>query len=165
MTSDNIIKGLHYLIDWINAIPGKEWYALGITLASIPAVIGIIAWIKARHYKLKAEELANHFVYINLIFWSTVMTVADWVLTNGHSFATFLPYLNAHWTQIAFYSSATYTFAKAAKGFMDSRKQAKKPFANTLPDLQPLVEQVNTPVVTEPTASTEPPKNVFGIGG
>lgn len=158
---DRLLNFINNLLDGLSTAPPKFWYSVGVTAATVPIVIGIIVFIQRHHLKKTAEDLKTHFVYLNLILWSTLMTVADWVITNGHSFATFLPYLNAHWTQIAFYSSATYTFSKAAYNFYKDQQSKKIPFAATLPELTPLVQQITRPVNSFGTEATGRSMDIF----
>lgn len=165
MTSDNIIKVLHYLEDWVTAIPAHQWYIFGTVVASIPVVIGIVEWVKNHHFNVKAQELETHFIYLNIAFWATVMTCADFVITNGSHFATFLPFLAKYMPVITAAAPAIYSFAKAANSWFSAHK--KPSFASQLPDLPQdpnlgkLVQEVTTPVPQVTSTTTAPPTDVF----
>lgn len=166
---DYITKGISYILDYINSIPPHAWYVLGTMLASSGVVVGIIAWTKRHHLKKTAESLASHFIALNVVFWSTVTTVLSFVLTNGATFGSFLPYLGTHMPQIIAISTVLYQVAKPSLAWWKSRKDGKPITNPNLPNLTPAVEAVNTAVPAQSFGTvsagvdvTPPPADIFG---
>jgi hypothetical protein len=142
---DTVLTAINYILDYLTAVPGESWYVLGSILGSSSLVIGVVAWIKRRNLKKYGEALRTQFIALNVVFWSTISTVVSFILTNGTTFASFLPFLGTHMPQIIALSTVLYQISKPLKEWWTDRKN-NKPIANHLPDLTPAVEAVTTPV-------------------
>jgi hypothetical protein len=132
--TDKILTGVNYILDFINNVPAQSWYVFGTVLGSSAVVIGVVAWIKRRHLKKTAEKLEDQFVYLNLIFWSTLTTLAGFVVSSGADFAAFLPFLGNHMPQIMMISTTTYTLSKKLHAWFVDRQADKKHLADRLHD-------------------------------
>lgn len=141
---DIITKVISYIADYINSVPASSWYTLGALLGSSTIVIAVVAWIKRRHLSKYAEEMSRAIVTANVIFWSTLTTTLSFILTNGPSFAPFLPFLGTHLPQIIAISTVVYNVAKPSLAWWKARKEgeALQPTEN----LTPLVQAVQQPV-------------------
>lgn len=170
---DALIKILTYILDYITSVPASSWYVLGAVLGSSSVVIGIVAWINRKQFLKHGERLKSQFIALNVIFWSTVTTVLSFVLTNGTTFASFLPFLGTHMPQIIALSTVLYQISKGLKQWWSDRK-ARVPISNSnLPDFSTLVPSVTsqTTVSGRPSSSmgatsagmdiTPPPANLF----
>lgn len=142
---ENIQKVVDYVASYIASVPAESWYTLGALLGSSGLVIGIVAWIKRRHLRKYAEALATQFVAINVVFWSSVTTVLSFVLTNGSTFASFLPFLGTHMPQIIALSTVLYQISKPMKQWWADRKSGK---AIQNPNMPALSEQLQTASTT-----------------
>lgn len=154
--SDKLQAVAGYVLAWIQSIPADQWYVVGSVLGSALTTIGVVGWIKRRHLKKHAEKLANHFVTLNLVFWSTIMTVASFVVTYGTQFGAFLPFLSSHMPQIMVVATTLYTVSKGFKRWYQDRKD-NKPLVDTISPktteaIQSAAEQLPTP--TPETVST-----------
>jgi hypothetical protein len=127
---DSLYKGLDYITSYINAVPTASWVALGALLASIPAVIGIVNWVKKHHLKKTGEKLASEFIVLNVAFWGAVLTVADFVMTQGTTFAPFLPFFSTHWAQVSAGAIAVHAIATSLHQWWKDRK-ARKPITSS----------------------------------
>jgi hypothetical protein len=141
---DTITKVINYIADYINAVPASSWYTLGALLGSSTIVIAVVAWIKRRHLSKYAEEMSRAIVTANVIFWSMLTTTLSFILTNGPSFAPFLPFLGTHLPQIIAISTVIYNVAKPSLAWWKARKDGE-PIQPT-EDLTPLVQQIQQPV-------------------
>lgn len=142
---DTVIKAANYIIDYVSSVPASSWYALGALIGSSALGVAIVAWVNRRHLRQTGEQLGRALVNLNVIFWSAVMTVLSFVMTNGPTFAPFLPFLGTHWPQIIGVMTVLYNVAKPSLAWWKARQTGKK-FTNHLPELTPLVEQVTSPV-------------------
>jgi hypothetical protein len=155
---DAAFKILNYITDYINSVPAESWYTLGALIGSSSLVIAIVAWIKRRHLKKYAESLGRTFVTLNVVFWSAITTVLSFVLTNGSTFASFLPFLGTHWPQVVAISTVLYNVAKPSLAWFKARKEGKPlsehPFVN--PNYQPpvLTESFGTAATNRPQTDT-----------
>jgi len=146
---DSLIKILGYVLDYVNGVPAQSWYALGVLLASIPAVIGIVAYVKRRHLRKYAEKLASEFIVLNVAFWSALLTVANFVITQGTNFAPFLPFMSTHWAQISAGAIAVHAVATALKKhFQEKKAQKKTDFLSGLPNLSPQIQAIQQPITS-----------------
>jgi hypothetical protein len=136
---DFIITGINYVLDWINSIPAESWRALGAILAGSSLVAGGIAWYNRSRVKNGLDRLGRVLVTFNVAFWSAITTVLAFVITNGSTFAPFLPFFGTHWPQIIGIATVIYNISKPSLAWWKARKEGK-PITN--PNYTP-------PVVTE----------------
>lgn len=147
---DTIHKVLDYLQVWLAGITAEQWYMIGTIVGSIPVVIGIVAWIKRRHVKKTAEKLASEFIVLNVAFWGFIISIADFIITQGTQFASLLPFVGTHWGQISAGAIVVHSAARRFHKWFQDRKN-KEPLA--------LPQAPETPLVTaESTVPTPPPQ-------
>lgn len=171
---DKLIHFIDNLTTYIQNVPAHSWYALGVTLATIPLVIGITQWIKKHHFKAKEEELASHFIALNLVFWSALAASADFIVTNGSNFAPFLPFLHTQLPTLIAGASTVYALSKGVYGWFKSRQTASGISNVNKPDLATVAAtEAGTTVSGQPSASfgsaaagvdvvpVAPPENLF----
>lgn len=150
---DPATKTVRYVQQYLSNIPAHSWYVLGSLLAASGFVIGVTTLVQRHHLKKTAEHLKNQFVYLNLILWSAVGTLASFVLTNGRDLAPFLPFLGTHIGQVMAIATSAYTFAREAKKWFQARKTDKpsKPDDTSPP-----------PITPEPVANETPKPRPIG---
>jgi hypothetical protein len=153
MTAEQFTKGMAYLVDWFNSITAAQWYVTGVIIGAILGTIGITAYVKRRHLKKYAEKLASEFIVLNVAFWGFVLNIAGFVITQGTTFSSLLPFIGSHWAQISGGAIAVHAVATALyKHFKAKKEQKTLDFINGLPalpqddNLGAIVEQVKAPV-------------------
>ena len=145
---EKLLTFINYVLDGINNISTAGWWSIGFVLGSIPVVIGIVAWINRRNLRKYGEKLESVFTIANVAFWGFLLATADiaiMVITQGQAFGSLFPSLFVYWPQISGGAVLVHTVSKHFYAKWQARKQ-KQPFVNKLPDLQPLVDAVTTPV-------------------
>jgi hypothetical protein len=167
---DKLIHFIDNLTAWINGIPPHSWYVLGTVIAAIFATIGITEWTKRHHFKVKSQELASHFIALNLVVWSTVMTAASFILTNGSAWGTFLPFINEHMAQILAGATTVYTFSKATYNWFKAHKGitnvntpdlATSAATEASPTISGLSSSLGTQAAGIDVVAVAPPENLF----
>lgn len=156
---DKALTVWNYITSYINNVPAESWYVLGGLVGASIGTFVTVNVIKNHHYKKTAEKLAKQFVALNLVFWSTVMTAATFIVTNGDA-AALLPFLGQHAVQVVGIATVLYNLG-ANKLYVAIRDKlqswvnsTKKPsFASTLPDLQPEVPVATYAVQPSPASS------------
>lgn len=148
---DKGFKAFQYTLDFINAVPAHTWYTVGVFLGS-GVLASVTLWGYKKYHKLKQLEAPlKHGLGYVLALVSSLLTVADFYLTNSKGFPTF------------FGSAAPTIFAAAtAVHQLGDSKLFRKFFAignnivgqkNTL---KTELTDANTPVVPEPDAGVTP---------
>jgi hypothetical protein len=169
---DKLIHFIDNVTAYITNVPPHSWYALGVTLASIPVVIGITQYVKNHHFKAKEQELASHFIALNLVFWSTLAASADFIVTNGTNFAPFLPFLHTQMPTLIAGASTVYALSKGIYGWFKSRQSVSSIDNVNKPDLEVVAAtEASTTVTGKPSSSfgtasagvdvVAPPNNIF----
>jgi hypothetical protein len=162
---DTVTKIVDYIASYIGSVPAESWYTLGALLGSSSVVVAIVAWIKRRHLRKYAESLGRTFVTLNVVFWSAITTVLSFILTNGSTFASFLPFLGTHWPQVVAIATVGYNVAKPSLQWFKDRQAGKKLEAiqrtsdlpaidnpNYAPELAAQVALVNSPAPSPATS-------------
>lgn len=165
-------------MELLASITPHQWYIIGGLLACIPGVIGIVEWVKAHHFKVKAEKLWSGFIVLNVAFWSFILTAVDALSNNlsqithfGSLIPQIAPFVATWGPRVSVTALLVHSVASVLIGWWKDR-QAKKPITNVnLPDFAPLVQATtSTSTVTgQPSSSlgtvstdvTPPPANVF----
>lgn len=130
---DRLTQFISYMHIWLGSWTAANWYAFGGGLGAVLATIGVTAWVKRHHLKKTAQELAGHFVLLNVAFWGFLFTVADFVLTQGTIAAPLLPFLGTHWAQISGGAIIARKTALALRQWWTDRKNKKPLTAPLLP--------------------------------
>ncbi len=131
---------------WFGNLSAENWYVLGTVVGSIFATIGITAWIKRKYLQKNAKKLASEFIVLNVAFWSFLLVVADFVITQGTAYGALLPFVSVHWAQISSGAIAVHAIATALKKWWQERKE-NKPL--TIPTLTPVIDQPIPPVTQD----------------
>lgn len=126
---DKLITAINYVLDYINAVPTESWVALGAILTASGLVAGGIAWYNRSRLKRGLEKLSRVLITFNVALWSAIGTVAAFIVTNGTTFAPFLPFFGTHWPQIIGIATVVYNVAKPSLAWWKARK-AGEPISN-----------------------------------
>lgn len=146
---DRASHGLELASQFIQGIPGHEWYIAGLIVGSIPVTVWVVNLVKKHHVKQTAEKLKSEFIVLNVAFWSFILTALTFLLAIGPHIANFFPYLTLHWPQIASGAIAFHAVATAVKKWWTDRKNNK-----------PLVDLNTTDETSQTVPAPEPQKNI-----
>jgi hypothetical protein len=157
---ENVYKVVDYIAAYINSVPTSSWVALATLLSGSAIVTAVVAWINRSRLKKGLERLGKAMVTWVVVFLSAVVTVLDFVITNGTSFGPFLPYFSTHILQVMALSTAIYNVAKPSLAWFRARK-AGQPIENV--NLAPAMEQVSSSFGTEATGRQQTDPNLIQL--
>jgi hypothetical protein len=140
---DKLLNFINYLLDAINAVPVHVWFIVGVVAASLPVTVGIVQWVKHRHFKKTGLEMENHLIDYTVTVTAALMTLTDFLITNGTQFANLFPFLLVVLPTIKAFAPTVFSISKAIHTAAIERKN-KQPIT-TPPELPALIQQITTP--------------------
>lgn len=170
---------MNTLIEIINSFTPHQWFLFGGLVASIPGTYAIVEFVKARHYRKKAEELWSGFVVLNVLVWGSVLTFVDALITNfsqlshiGSLIPAVTPWVSVWGPRVSATLLVIHIVATTLSKWWSDRK-ARKPISNiNMPDLAAIAATEASPTVSgNPSSSmgtasagvdvVPPPANLF----
>lgn len=146
---DVLQKVISYLHIWAGGLTAEDWQVAGTIAGSILVTVGLVAWIKRQYLRKNARKLASEFIVLNVAFFGFLLTVTDFIVTQGTAFGSLLPFLNTHWAQISGGAIAVHSVATALHKFWKDRKDGKPLVADELID--GIVDKpIERPAITAP---------------
>lgn len=121
-------KIISYLHIWAGARTAEDFYILGTVIGSVLVTIGVVAWIKRKYLAMNGKKLASEFIVLNVAFFGFLLTVTDFIVTQGTAFGSLLPFISVHWAQISSGAIATHAVATALHKWWKDRKDNKPLF-------------------------------------
>lgn len=131
---DYVQKTISYLHIWAGARTAEDFYLLGTIIGSLIALIGLVAWIKRKYLQKNGRKLASEFIVLNVAFFGFLLTITDFLITQGTAFAGLLPFVNVHWAQISAGAIAVHAVATALHKWWKDRKDGVPLTADNLID-------------------------------
>lgn len=110
---------------WLGARTAEDLYVFGTVVGSILVTIGVVAWIKRSYLRKNAHKLASEFIVLNVAFWSFLLSVSGFIVTQGAAFGSLLPWIGTHWPQISSGAIATHAVATALHKWWRDRRDGK----------------------------------------
>lgn len=157
-------------MELINSITPHQWYLIGGLVASGVGAIGITEWVKRHHFKVKAEKLWTGFVFLNVTFWSFILTAVDALSSNlsqithiGSLIPQVSPFVSHYAPTVTVVVLVLHTVASALFKWWTDRKQKKAFNIANLPDITPAVEAVSTPIPAQSFGTEAAQRNVIQL--
>lgn len=122
ITLDQLHHGVTDAITLITSSPTHLWFTVGVVAASLPVTAVIVEWVKRHHFKVNSVELENEVIDFTVLVTGTLMTLADFLITNGTNLARLLPFLAVVLPTIKAFAPSVYTYSKAIHGWFINRK-------------------------------------------
>lgn len=118
-------KALNFINDLLAAItstPEHLWFTVGVVVASLPVTALIVEAYKKYHFKINGVEMENKTIDFVVLVTGGLMTIADFLITNGDNAAKFLPFLTVVLPTIKAFAPTVYTYSRAVHGWFVNRK-------------------------------------------
>lgn len=150
----------HYINQFLGIIentPLHMWFTLGVILASVPIVTAVVEAVKHLHLKYNGTEMTNRLINFTVTVTGLLMTLADFVITNGTMTAQLFPFMLPTLLAIKAFAPVVYDESKAIHNWLINRQNEdqKQRLSSTVALAAKLIPETDniTETATLPTRS------------
>lgn len=148
---------INQLLTAINSLPPHVWFTIGVILASVPVVTIAVEAVKRLHLKYNGTEMTNRLINFTVTVTGLLMTLADFVITNGTMTAQLFPFMLPTLLAIKAFAPVVYDESKAIHNWLINRQNEdqKQRLSSTVALAAKLIPETDniTETATLPTRS------------